>query len=87
MVLAVHLLKTRRELKKFNETEDPNFVYQNELDKLVSNMIWLIEILKIYLEEQLLIKYHSNKAFNFAADLKYDKYERDLASIGFSNFW
>ena len=51
MVLAVHLLKTRRELKKFNETEDPNFVYQNELDKLVSNMIWLIEILKIYLEE------------------------------------
>ena len=33
------------------------YVYQKELDKACFKLIWLMEILKIYLEEQLLIKY------------------------------
>ena len=35
-----------------------NNIYQNKLDKTVFNMMWLMEILSICLEEQLLIGYH-----------------------------
>ena len=28
-----HLLKTKKELKKFKETGDKNYIYKNELDK------------------------------------------------------
>ena len=48
--------KNKEKIKKFKETGDSRYIYQNELDKLVFNMIWLMEILKIYQKEQLLIK-------------------------------
>ena len=51
--LVVHSLK----IKISKETGDSRYIYQNELTTLVFNMIWLMEILKIYIEEQLLIKY------------------------------
>ena len=39
--------KNKEKIKKFEETGDSRYIYQNELDKLVFNMIWLMEILKI----------------------------------------
>ena len=39
--------KNKERIQKFKETEDTNYIYKNELDKLVSSMIWLMEILKI----------------------------------------
>ena len=39
--------KNKEKIKKFKETGDSRYIYQNELDKLVFNMIWLMEILKI----------------------------------------
>ena len=39
--------KNKERIKKIKETGDSRCIYQNELDKLVFNMIWLMEILKI----------------------------------------
>ena len=39
--------KTKERIKKFMQTGDTNFVYKNELIKLVFNMIWLIAKQKI----------------------------------------
>ena len=39
--------KTNERIKKFKETGYSRYIYQNELDKLVFNMTWLMEILKI----------------------------------------
>ena len=44
-------------IKQFKEKRDSRHIYQNELDKLAFRMTWLIELLKIYLDAQLLIKY------------------------------
>ena len=50
--------KNKEQIQKFKETGDSSYNYQNELDKPCFNMTWLIEILKICLEEQLLIKHY-----------------------------
>ena len=40
--------KNKERIQKFKETGDKNYIYKNELIKLVFNMmIWLMEILKI----------------------------------------
>ena len=57
IVLLNHLLKTKKEYKNFiKETVDARYVYQNELNKLYLQHIWLMDILKSYKEEQLLVK-------------------------------
>ena len=45
-----------------------------------------MEILKIYLEEQLLIKNHEIKKFNIAKDLKHDGQQKALASMVYKSF-
>ena len=55
-MLVDHLQKTER-IQNFRETGDSRYIYQNELDKLVLNMTWLMEVSKNLLEEQHLIKY------------------------------
>ena len=50
-------LKTER-AQKFKDTRDSRHIYQYELDKSAFSMIGVMEILKIYLEEQLLFKYY-----------------------------
>ena len=39
--------KNKERIQKFKETRDKNYIYKNELDKVVFSMIWLVEILKI----------------------------------------
>ena len=48
--------KNKETIKKFKETGDSREI-QNELKKLALDMILLMDISKIYPEEQLLIKY------------------------------
>ena len=43
--------------QKFKETGDIRYIFQNEFDKPVFNMIWLIVCTKIYQQERLLTKY------------------------------
>ena len=45
-----------------------------------------MEILKIYLKEQLQINFLRDKAFNFAKNPKYDEYQRVLASMVYKFF-
>ena len=49
--------KNKERIQKFKETGDTNYIYKMNLIRLVFNMIWLMEILKISQEEQLLIKF------------------------------
>ena len=45
-----------------------------------------MEILKIYLEEQQLMRCYVKKAFNFAKNPKYDGYQRSLSSVFYKLF-
>ena len=47
--------KNKERIQKFKETGDTSYIYKNELDKAC--MISLMVILKIWQEEQLLIKF------------------------------
>ena len=44
-------------------------------------MTWLVQILRIYLDEQLVIK-----AFNIAKNPEYDRYQKGLASVVYEFF-
>ena len=44
---CVPFTENKERIQKFKETADTSYIYKNELDKLVSNMICLMEILKI----------------------------------------
>ena len=48
--------KNKERIQKFKETGDSRYIYQKELDTIAFNMTWVMEILRIYLELQLLIK-------------------------------
>ena len=54
-------IKNKERIQKFKETMDSRYIYQNELDKACFQMAWFMEILKIFLEEQLLIEYYMIK--------------------------
>ena len=49
--------KNKERIQKFKETGDTNYIYKNDLIRLLFNMIWLMEILEIQKEEQLLIQF------------------------------
>ena len=54
--------------------------------KAASNMIWLMEISKICLEEQLMINYYVVKLLIFLNNPKYDDYQRGVASLVYKRF-
>ena len=56
------------------------------LIKLVFNMIWLMEILKIFKKRTQSDKVLEDKDFKIVSDPKYDGYQRGLASIVFKFF-
>ena len=56
-VLVDCLLKTKKEFKNLKKQEIRAIFTKMSLIKLAFNMIWVIEILKIQQEEQLLIKF------------------------------
>ena len=57
IVLVDHLLKTKKEFRNLRKREIQTIFSKMNLIMLVFNMIWLMEILKVYQEEQLLIKF------------------------------
>ena len=54
--------------------------------KAASNMIWLMEISKICLDEQLMINYYVVKLLIFLNNPKYDGYQRGVASLVYKCF-
>ena len=57
--------KNKERIQQFKQTGDSRYIYQNNQIKFVFNMSWLNEILKIWLEEELLIKYYVMKHLIF----------------------
>ena len=55
-------------MRKFKETGDSRYIYQNRLDK-------------VYFQLDMDYGYFKDKAFNIAKNSKYYEYERGLASV------
>ena len=51
-------IKNKERLQKLKETGDSRYIYQNELDKACFQLDRLMEILNIYLEKQILMKFY-----------------------------
>ena len=79
--------KNKEWIQKLKKKRGSRYIYQNELDKLVFNMIWLSEILKIYLEKQLQIKYHVIKHLILLIIQKYDGYQHRITSVVYKFFY
>ena len=77
--------KNKERIQKLKETRDSRYIYQKQTrQRRLFNMIWLREILRIYLKAS--YKVLHDKAFNFAKNLKYDRYQRGLASKVYNFF-
>ena len=71
-----HLLKSKKESKKFKETGDSRYIYQNELDKACFQHYIAYGDFK-----DLLTRTASHEAFNIAKNPLYGGYQRGLASM------
>ena len=73
--------KNKERIKKFKGTGDTNYIYKNELDKACfqHNMVYgdFKDLKRITFSDKIL----RDKAFNIAKNLKYDGYQKGLASI------
>ena len=63
--------KNKERIKNLKKQVIQDIFIKTNFIKLVFKMIWLMEILKIYLEERLLIRVLHDKAFNIAKNPKY----------------
>ena len=78
--------KHKQRIKKFKETGDTNYVYKNELDKACFAHDAAYSDGKDLTKRTVADKILKNRAFNIAKDLKYDGYQRGLASMVFKFF-
>ena len=78
-MLLDHLKKGTE--KKFKETGDSRYIYQNELDKLFFQYDMTHGDFKNWTRRIASNKMLHNKAFNIAKNPKYDVYQRGFASI------
>ena len=78
--------KHKQRIKKFKETGDTNYVYKNELDKACFAHDAAYSDGKGLTKRTVADKILKNRAFNIAKDLKYDGYQRGLASMVFKFF-
>ena len=78
--------KNKERIKKFKETGNWTYIYQNELDEACfqHDMSYrdFKDLSRITFTDKLL----RDKAFNIARDAKYDGYQRGLASMVFKLF-
>ena len=75
---CVPFTKNKERMQKLKEQEIQNiFIRTNEIN-IAFSMIWLMDILRIFLEEQLLIKYYMLKYLNIGKNPKYDDIHAEL---------
>ena len=81
-----HFLETNTEFKKFKETEDSRYIYQNELDEpcFQHDMTYgeFMDLPRRTSYDNAL----RDKIFNIAKNPKYDGYQRGLASMVYTFF-
>ena len=81
-----HLLKRKKEFKKFKETRDLRYIYQNEIDKVCFQLDMAYGDFKDLSRRTASDKILSDKAFNVAKNPKCDGYQRGLASMVYKFF-
>ena len=77
-MLVDHLLKTKKRIQKFKETGDSRYIYQNELDQASFQHDMAYRDFKYLRSRTTSDKILRDKAFNIAANPKYDGYQRGL---------
>ena len=78
--------KIKERIKKFKETGDSTYIYQNESDKACFQHDMAYGDLKGLSRRTASDKILCNKGFNIAKNLKCDGYERGLASMVYKCF-
>ena len=80
-ILMDHLLKTKEEYKNSKKQEIQGIFSKTNQKKLASIMTWLLEVLKIYHEEQQLIKYYVIKDLILLKIQKYYGYQKGFDDL------
>ena len=78
--------KNKERIQKFKETGDTNYIYKNELDKPCFQHDMAYGDFKDLARRTASDKVLRDKAFNIAKNLKYDGYQRGLASMVYKFF-
>ena len=78
--------KNKERTQKFKETGDTNYIYKNELDKACFHNDMAYGDFKDLARRTASDKVLKDKAFNIAKNLKYDEYQRGLASMVYKYF-
>ena len=81
IALVEHLQKTEKRIQKFKETGDTSYIYENEIDKACFQHDMAYGDFKYLKKRTFSNKVLWDKAFNIAKNLKYDGYQRGLASM------
>ena len=81
-----HLQKNKERIRKFKETGDSRYIYQNELDKAGFQHDMAYGDFKDLTRRTASDKILHDKAFNIAKNLKYNGYQRSLASMVYNFF-
>ena len=76
----------KQRIQKFKETGDTNYIYKNELDKACFAHDAAYSHSKDLTKRTVAHKILKNKAFDIAKDLRYDGYQRGLASMVYKFF-
>ena len=80
------LTKNKERIQKFKKTKDSSYTYRNELHKTCFQHDMAYEDFKDLARRDAADKVLRGKAFNIAKDLKYDGYQRGLASMVYKFF-
>ena len=78
--------KNKERIKQFMQTGNTDFIYENELDKACFQYDMAYGKAKDLVRRTQSDKVLRDKAFNFESDPKYDRYQRDLASMIYKFF-
>ena len=73
--------KNKERIQKFKQTGDSRYIYKNELDKACFQHDMAYGDFKDLIKRTAADKVLKNKAFNIARNPKYDRYQRELASV------
>ena len=78
--------ENKERIQKFKETGDTSYIYKNELDKACFQHDMAYGDFKDLKRRTFSVKVLRDKAFNIAKYLKYDGYQRQLASMVYNFF-
>ena len=81
-----HLQNTNKWYKKFKETRDSEYSYQNKLDKTCFQHDMAYGDFKDLTRRTASDKILRDKSFDFTKDPKYDGYQRELTSMVYKGF-